>query len=145
MKELQRLLAEHLAAPFPTNVEKGIDYGTVDPVMIDADIDGWASKVSKGEVLTSADRDRLRVARNDLAQSLASFPEAARPYYETHRHGHGSTRLAVVTATRARRTCRSASNARRRAGVIATADAWCIARRYLMLRRRSVRQRVLGS
>ena len=82
MLELQRLLAEHRATPFPSDVVKGRDYGSVDPVMIGADIYGWASRVSKGEPLTPVDRDRLRLARDDLVLSLAAFPETARPYYE---------------------------------------------------------------
>jgi hypothetical protein len=82
MLELQRLLAEHLATPYPSSVVKGRDYGCVDPVMIDADIYGWASWVSKRESLTSVDRDRLRLARDGLVRSLAAFPETARPYYE---------------------------------------------------------------
>jgi hypothetical protein len=78
--ELQHLLAEHLATPFPSGVVKGRDYGSVDPVMIGAD--GWASRVSMGEHLRSVDRDGLRLARDDLLRLLAAFPETARPYYE---------------------------------------------------------------
>ena len=82
MLELQRLLAEHHAVPFPSSVVNGLDYGSVEPVMIDADIYGWASRVSKGEALAPIDRERLRLARDDLRRSLAAFPEAARPYFE---------------------------------------------------------------
>jgi hypothetical protein len=82
MLELRRLLAEHLTTPFPFGVVKGRDYGSVDAVMIGADIYGWASRVAEGELLTSVDRDRPRLARDDLVRSMAAFPEAARPYYE---------------------------------------------------------------
>ena len=38
---LKLLLREHFADPFAESVEKGEDYGLVEPVMIDADICGW--------------------------------------------------------------------------------------------------------
>ena len=34
----------HMAGPFPDSVEKGLDYGEVDAVMIGADIYGWATR-----------------------------------------------------------------------------------------------------
>jgi hypothetical protein len=76
-------MAEHLAAPFPTSVETGEDYGDVNSVLIGSDIYGWASQVSKGSPLTAIDRDRLEKARDNLTNSLDAFPAEARPYYET--------------------------------------------------------------
>jgi hypothetical protein len=80
--DLSRLLEDHRAEPFPTNVVKGEGYGEVDAVVIDADIYGWAVGVSRGRPLGVADLTRLRDARDRLRRSLAAFPEDARPYYE---------------------------------------------------------------
>jgi hypothetical protein len=80
MPDLRELIAEHGAAPFPTSIEKGSDYGEVDAVMIGADIFGWALQ-SEGGCLGPADRDRLRAARDSLTRSLPAFPDEARPYY----------------------------------------------------------------
>ena len=68
--------------PFPASVEKGVDYGLVDPVMIGADIYGWATRIEGGTVLNPVDRDRLAAARDGLLASLPEFPADARPYYE---------------------------------------------------------------
>ncbi len=81
--DLAALLAEHLAREFPRSVEKGRDYGDVDPVMIDADIYGWASRLSDpGQRLNPPDLALLRNAHDELARSLDAFPIEARPYYE---------------------------------------------------------------
>jgi hypothetical protein len=79
---LATLLAEHRSAPFPDNLVKGIDYGSVDAVMIGSDIYGWAVRVADGRGITAVQRERLRTARDELQQSLPAFPEDARPYYE---------------------------------------------------------------
>jgi hypothetical protein len=71
-------LAEHRAAPFPDAVEKGEVYGEVDPVMIDADIIGWASQDRLDAVQTRS----LREAADQLDRSLDVLPVDARPYYE---------------------------------------------------------------
>jgi hypothetical protein len=81
MADLDELMAEHMHMPFPPNVVKGLDYGEVDPVMIGADIYGWAIKTCDGR-LSPIDRDRLVQARDELARSLDAFPAEARPYYE---------------------------------------------------------------
>jgi len=60
-------------------VEKGLDCGEVDPVLIDADIYGWASRAGS---LSELDRSRLRQAADELDRSLGAFPMDARPYYE---------------------------------------------------------------
>lgn len=82
-ERLEELLSVHLADRFPESVVKGIDYGRVDPVMIGADVYGWAIRVARGGALSAVERERLITARDDLAASLATFPENARPYYET--------------------------------------------------------------
>lgn len=82
MDDLAELLDQHRAEPFPSSVTKGIDYGEVDPVLIDADIYGWALTVVRGGSLSPVDADRLRHARDELIRSLDSFPDQARPYYE---------------------------------------------------------------
>ena len=74
-------MAKHMSTPFPESVEKGLNYGEVDAVMIGADIYGWAVRAKSGS-LTTIDRDRLHLARDELARSLDAFPEQARPYYE---------------------------------------------------------------
>ena len=81
MDDLSALLRNHIATPFPASVTKGIDYGSVDPVMIGADIYGWAKRVEQGEALTNDERSRLASARDDLAASIDEFPPDARPYY----------------------------------------------------------------
>lgn len=69
----------HMAEPFPDSVEKGLDYGEVDAVMIGADIYGWATRVGS---LSDLDRSRLLQAADDLQRSVGAFPLEARPYYE---------------------------------------------------------------
>lgn len=71
-------MALHLAEPFPEAVDKGEMYGEVDPVMVGADIYGWASQVS----LDGVQRRSLREVGDQLSRSLNSFPLEARPYYE---------------------------------------------------------------
>lgn len=75
-------LREHLADPFPPSITKGEFYGEVEPVMIDADIYLWASRVAKGDHLGAFERPRLVEARDSLARSLSAMPGQARPYYE---------------------------------------------------------------
>jgi hypothetical protein len=82
MRELDRLMAEHLAEPFPAEIEKGRDYGHVDPVMIGADVYGWALRVSQEGKLDQIEEERIRIARSELWESLDLFPAEARPYYE---------------------------------------------------------------
>jgi hypothetical protein len=67
--------------PFPVSIEKGVDLGSVDPVMIGADIYGSAQRASKGR-LDVDQRRRLEQARIDLAASLPAIPEDALDYYE---------------------------------------------------------------
>lgn len=69
----------HLAEPFPESVEKGLDYGEVDAVLIGADVYGWATKAGS---LSDLDRSRLREAVAELQRSIAAFPIDAQPYYE---------------------------------------------------------------
>ncbi|MDH2415642.1 hypothetical protein [Nocardioides sp. CER19] len=69
----------HMADPFPASVEKGLEYGQVDAVMIDADIYGWATRAGS---LSTADLSRLGQAADELQRSLSAFPPAAQPYYE---------------------------------------------------------------
>ena len=68
----------HMAEPFPESVEKGLDYGEVDAVMIGADIYGWASRAG---TLLDAERTQLRQATEQLRRSIDAFPRDARPYY----------------------------------------------------------------
>lgn len=77
--EIEDEMRQHLASAFPTSVEKGLDYGEVDAVLIDADIYGWATRAGS---LTPDDRTRLTTAMDELARSLSEFPTDARPYYE---------------------------------------------------------------
>ncbi|MEQ7125372.1 hypothetical protein ABN034_12720 [Actinopolymorpha sp. B11F2] len=69
----------HMAEPSPDAVEKGMDYGEVDAVMIGADIYGWATRAGS---LSDLDRSRLVKAADELQRSMAAFPADARPYYE---------------------------------------------------------------
>lgn len=78
MDEHQRSdLDAHMAEPFPSSVDKGEVYGVVDPVLVDADIVGY---VSQGR-LSHVQRQSLREIVGQLARSLDTFPEDARPYY----------------------------------------------------------------
>jgi len=77
--DLSEEMRVHMAEPFPPSVEKGLDYGEVDAVMIDADIYGWATRAGS---LSQPDRSRLVQAANELQRSIVAFPPDARPYYE---------------------------------------------------------------
>ena len=89
--ELKYELNQHRAEPFPTSVEKGSAYGGVDPVLVGADIVGWASQA---DFLNPIQRRSLRELADDLSASLEAFPEDARPYY---RRLLRIARLAVAT------------------------------------------------
>jgi hypothetical protein len=82
MEDLAAALSRHLALPFPPAIEKGCSYGRVDPVMIDADIYGWAQAAS-ARSLDHEEVTRLRQARADLAASLVALPDTAVGYYES--------------------------------------------------------------
>lgn len=82
MDDLAELIDQHRAEPFPSSVTKGIEYGEVDPVLIGADICGWALTVARGGSLSVVDAGCLRRACDDLVGSLDTFPDQARPYYE---------------------------------------------------------------
>ena len=82
MADLDEEMRLHMAEPFPDSVEKGLDYGEVDAVMIGADIYGWASHLVSGVRLRGDQRSRLRRATEELERSVSAFPEDARPYYE---------------------------------------------------------------
>jgi hypothetical protein len=69
----------HMAEPFPDSVEKGLDYGEVDAVMIGADIYGWATRAG---LLSELERARLLQAADELQRSIGAFPADARPYYD---------------------------------------------------------------
>jgi len=69
----------HRVEPFPDAIEKGLDYGEVDPVMIDADIFGWASRA---ESLSALDKKRLAQAKEQLERSIHVLPPEAQAYYE---------------------------------------------------------------
>jgi hypothetical protein len=69
----------HMSEPFPDSVEKGLDYGEVDAVMIGADIYGWATRAGS---LTELDRSRLAQAADELQRCIGAFPLDAQPYYE---------------------------------------------------------------
>lgn len=69
----------HLAERFPESVEKGLDYGEVEPVLIGADICGWATRAG---LLSGLDQSRLAQAADELERSFGAFPPDAQPYYE---------------------------------------------------------------
>lgn len=69
----------HLAEPFPPSVDKGHDYGEVEPVLIDADIYGWALRVGS---LSAADRAEFAETADEFDRSLGAFPVDARPYFD---------------------------------------------------------------
>ena len=79
---LELLIQEHLAMPFPESVDKGLDYGEIEPVMIGADIYGWATGVASGSRLDVERRQQLIAARAALERSIGALPEQARPYFE---------------------------------------------------------------
>jgi hypothetical protein len=45
-------MGQQLDMPFPESVIKGLDYGSVDALMIDADIFGWGLRVITGGQLS---------------------------------------------------------------------------------------------
>lgn len=82
MANLKKLMKARLKMRFPDNIEKDLGYGEVDPVLIDADLYGWALQSSENQ-LSPEDASRLRNARNKLIRSLDRFPPPARTYYES--------------------------------------------------------------
>lgn len=83
MEALKTLLAKHRDKPFPKSVERGLDYGKVDAVLIDADIFGWTTRVERGELLSELEQLRFEAGAKELAESIAAFPLTARPYFES--------------------------------------------------------------
>lgn len=81
MPDLDELLRRHLADPFPPSISKGDLYAEVDPVVIDADIYGWASSARDDVTLDSSQMEGLRRARNELVRSLRELPADAVPYF----------------------------------------------------------------
>lgn len=75
-------LRRHMHDPFPESIEKGVVYGEIEPVMVDADIYGWGLLVSQGCSLSAIDRSRLQQAASELDRSLVAVPADARRYYE---------------------------------------------------------------
>ena len=78
---LERLLLVHGAAPWPESVERGREYGQIEPVMADADIFGTALGARDG-VLSSGHRGLLVSTAARLNASIKQFPTDARPYFE---------------------------------------------------------------
>lgn len=56
--------------PFPDSVEKGLEYGEADAVMIGADIYGWATRAGS---LSELERSRLSQATDELQRSIDAF------------------------------------------------------------------------
>jgi len=79
---LQQLMQQHISTPFPASITKGDSYGEVEPVMVGADVYGWALGVARGTPLDDAQRRRLEDTHGALLRSMPSFPDAAQPYYE---------------------------------------------------------------
>lgn len=81
MRPLADLLAEHRSAAFPASIERGRDYGSIEPVLIDADIFGWASGYASDRRIDANTRRRVEQTRSQLAESWSGLPESARPYF----------------------------------------------------------------
>jgi len=81
VRDLSDLLEEHGDAHFPAEIERGRDYGVIDPVMVDADIFGWVSSYASGVQLETSARRGLEQARLELGKSWNDLPVAALPYY----------------------------------------------------------------
>ncbi len=79
---LAHLVEEHRRSPFPDSVERGVDYGLIDPVMSDADVFGWASTVAAGTALDTESHSGLARLATDMLASLPLIPLGARPYFE---------------------------------------------------------------
>ena len=82
MTDLSGLMARHLATPFPIEVEKGRNYGLVDP----GDDRLRHLRVGARRFQASPGSRRkaplLAEARTDLSSSLNDFPATAQSYYE---------------------------------------------------------------
>ena len=82
MDNFAELLDRHRISPFPAGIEKGTDYGEVDPVMIDADIFGWSTGIATGTPPDRFIREQLQRSRDQLKRSLPLMPPEARDYFE---------------------------------------------------------------
>ncbi|MCP3877271.1 MAG: hypothetical protein GY701_02585 [Sulfitobacter sp.] len=92
---LVRAMDLHRRSAFPSSVEKGLDYGEVEPVMVGADIYGWAVQVAAGSELSESDSLRLAELQDQLRRSLSAFPEDAFLYFR----GIGELASAVLSVS----------------------------------------------
>ncbi|WP_439592410.1 hypothetical protein [Microbacterium sp.] len=77
--ELQQLMDEHFAAPWPDSVERGAEYRGVDAVMVDANIFGWATRAGS---LTREEILELSQSCNHLDAAIPWIPLRAQPSFE---------------------------------------------------------------
>ena len=78
---LRRLLHAHFKEPWPESVERGDDFGEIDPVMADADIYGWAVASLRGW-LTDVDRLQLSAVADQVERTIPVLPKNSRSYFE---------------------------------------------------------------
>jgi len=78
---LASLLVDHHMEPWPSDVRKGGRYGTIEAVLAQPDVFGWALSAWRGS-LSDTDRTRLAEYANEIESSLGSFPPIGRKSFE---------------------------------------------------------------
>jgi hypothetical protein len=78
---LADLLAEQLQEPWPADLEKGESYGTIEPVMAQADVFGWSLAALHG-ALSNSDRKSLSEYADEIEASLKYLPPVGRTSFE---------------------------------------------------------------
>jgi hypothetical protein len=78
---LADLLVEHLSEPWPSDVPRGESFGSIEPVMAQADVFGWSLAALHG-ALSDTDRASLSEYADDIEASLGYLAPIGRTSFE---------------------------------------------------------------
>jgi hypothetical protein len=79
--QLADLLVEHLIEPWPSDVPRGESFGSIEPVMAQADVFGWSLAALHG-ALSDTDRARLSSYADEIEASLGYLAPIGRTSFE---------------------------------------------------------------